>query len=246
MATGWNLVPHAGASAAPPAGAPTGPPGFTGLFARYPFRPPFAVAGVDYDVGINAGITLTDWRTLYNTGGSATLTFYNQTAVVLDSIDFSRGGGTNIYFANCAGVRISNCLFGGVNLLRTNGGNLAFDGACTDITIEYNEIDGGGEYFYPIASISQSSPATVVTSVPHGVTNGVQVGFQLCEGMTQINFGSGAVTVIDLFTFTIPIDTRTFSPYTGGGYISLIQVRLISLLRRPTSPCNTTRSTIFR
>ena len=55
----------------PPTGAPTGAPQHPTLFARYNQRPPWAVAGVDYRVGIQTGTVLTDWQALAPSGGAA-------------------------------------------------------------------------------------------------------------------------------------------------------------------------------
>lgn len=81
--------------------------------------------------------------------------------------------------------------------------------------------------YYPrsrmITSISSASSAVVATSVPHQYVPGQQVRFNIpaVSGMVQLNpsaynnYLSATVTsVIDLYTFTINVDTTGFTPFT--------------------------------
>ncbi len=80
--------------------APTGnaqyPTYFTSLngISPYPVRPPWKVAGVDYRVGINTGVTLADPTTIpsgvtIDTGFTPKRATVNTTGVVLDGYNFS-------------------------------------------------------------------------------------------------------------------------------------------------------------
>jgi hypothetical protein len=64
-------------------------------------------------------------------------------------------------------------------------------------------------------------PCYVTTFINHGLTTGDQVLFQAVAGMTEINGLQAFVTVTTPNTFSIDIDTSTFSTYTSGGFFEV-------------------------
>jgi hypothetical protein len=75
--------------------------------------------------------------------------------------------------------------------------------------------------FYPtrrfIANISQAATAQVSVTVPHNLTVGQQVRFNVdpLNSMTQINGLSGIVlTIVDALNFTVNINTTAFTAFT--------------------------------
>lgn len=66
-----------------------------------------------------------------------------------------------------------------------------------------------------ISSITQSNPATIVTTFHHDYDTGliVRLNIPLEYGMQQANQKSGTITVVDTVTFTIDIDTTAFDPF---------------------------------
>jgi hypothetical protein len=75
-------------------------------------------------------------------------------------------------------------------------------------------------YFYPytnvIVSITNSNPAIITTVNPHGYKSLliVRIDVPRADGMQQINQLTGTITVTSPTTFTIPIDTTHFTPFT--------------------------------
>jgi hypothetical protein len=66
-----------------------------------------------------------------------------------------------------------------------------------------------------ISSITNASPALVSTVNPHGYSSGIVVRLNIPEacGMQQARDMEGEITVVDLTSFTINIDTTTFFPF---------------------------------
>ena len=195
------------------------------LFDRYPVRPPWPVAGVDYPVGITPGTVLIDWQAMTNPGvgfGTGIVTFYNTNNVVIDGVDFSFHKGAQLYFSNCQGITIQNCRFGGPQYLRSAAGVIEIEADCSNIVIQNNEIDNGGVLALPIASVSNANPAVVVLTEPHGLANGSSIQFSSVTGMTALNGASCGISVIDVVSFSVPIDTTnktTYPPWSGTGVI---------------------------
>lgn len=73
-----------------------------------------------------------------------------------------------------------------------------------------------------ISSISNSNPAVIVTTEPHGYSSGfnLRIFFPYTTtnvfGMEQIAEATGVITVIDDVTFSISIDTSKLQPFTQG------------------------------
>jgi hypothetical protein len=84
-----------------------------------------------------------------------------------------------------------------------------------------------------IAGISNANPAVVTfaSPPPTPLSSGLVVGIFAVNGMTQVNGGEYAITVIDPTHFSIPVDATAFGVYTSGGYASLsdaLMQRMIS------------------
>lgn len=69
--------------------------------------------------------------------------------------------------------------------------------------------------FRIISAITQSNPATITTTVAHNYTDGqiIRILVPQNNGMVQINDMTGVITVTSDTTFTIPIDTTSFSAF---------------------------------
>jgi hypothetical protein len=82
--------------------------------------------------------------------------------------------------------------------------------------------------YHAITNITRG-PQPTVTAPNHGITQGsginpTKVDFTQVKGMTQINSQSAFVqTVIDQNNFTIALDTSSFSAYTSGGFVNVVQ-----------------------
>jgi hypothetical protein len=58
---------------------------------------------------------------------------------------------------------------------------------------------------------------TRITSADHGLLNGRSVTFSQIKGMTEINGKTGTATYLTNNTFSVDIDSSTFTAYTYGG-----------------------------
>jgi len=67
-----------------------------------------------------------------------------------------------------------------------------------------------------ITEITQANPAAVTTEDAHNLSNGDTVTLQVPQtyGMTQVNGKSGTVTVTGTTTFTVTINTTSFSEFS--------------------------------
>lgn len=68
-----------------------------------------------------------------------------------------------------------------------------------------------------ITNITQANPGSVTTSAPHLLQTGQFVTISGVVGMTQVNNKTYQITVTGGSTFTIGIDTTTFTAYSSGG-----------------------------
>ena len=73
-----------------------------------------------------------------------------------------------------------------------------------------------------ISTISQANPGEVTTTVPHGYSTGDFVFITSVTGMTEVNNKGYTITVTGASTFTIGIDTSSFTAYAGGGTVALV------------------------
>ena len=70
-----------------------------------------------------------------------------------------------------------------------------------------------------VASITNSFPAIVTTTFNHQYKNGAIVRFDIpfADGMQELNLQLAPIAVTSPTTFTIPIDTNNFSPFSIPG-----------------------------
>lgn len=148
------------------------------LFNIYPVRPPWHVAGVDYAVGITAGKTLIDWRTI-GVGGvnqisgitiSGTVITCDPTLdIVLDSIDFTVNNGCVVQntTGGSGSLTVTNSKFGGSNSFNSGSGQ----GVLTNInslrffTVSYNLFDlfGSLDLANNTVAVPSTTNGTIIT-----------------------------------------------------------------------------------
>ena len=118
-------------------------------------------------------------------------------------------------------ANVSFTLLGATNVLATAPGVVGGAGFYRIVNVD--------SLFYPrrrlITNITRAVNAVVSTSIAHGLTPGQKVRFNIpaVSGMTQLNANSFGVitdgsatilTVVDDFSFTIDVDTTTFTAFT--------------------------------
>ena len=81
----------------------------------------------------------------------------------------------------------------------------------------------------PITGVSQANPA-VITCPNHNFKTGKQVMLSGIGGMTQLNGQTVTVTVVDLNSFSIGIDSTLYHAYTGAGFVGVDDVLLTRLV----------------
>lgn len=69
-----------------------------------------------------------------------------------------------------------------------------------------------------IASITKANPGVVTTSVAHGYATGNLIDLSTPGGMGELNNTSVTITVLSATTFSIGINTTSFSTYIGLGH----------------------------
>ena len=117
---------------------------FSEMLNAYPVRPSWPVAGIDYAVGVPAGLHLQDPATLSLPGVTADaaqhLIYVTGDDVVLDSIDFSLEGGWGLYVEGANDI-VVRCNFkvGINNIVPINAGSTA-----GNLLVDRTTIDGGG------------------------------------------------------------------------------------------------------
>jgi len=73
-----------------------------------------------------------------------------------------------------------------------------------------------------IFNITQNNPGVVTTTAPHGYANGDIVFFSDVTGMTEVNDVLYTITVINATSFSIGVDTLTYTAYINGGTVTNI------------------------
>jgi len=71
-----------------------------------------------------------------------------------------------------------------------------------------------------ITNISRANPGVVTTNMAHGLTSGSTIQITGVVGMTAINNVNLTVTVLTPTTFSVGVDTTSYSAYVSGGTIS--------------------------
>ena len=212
------------------ANAEPGTPQMTRLLDGYRTRPPWKVAGVDYAVGVAAGKRLTDWRKLDLPGVRIDGNFVVVTGgdAVLDGIDFSTNGGTQLYVKTDGEVTIRNCRFGGDYLRSIATGiidiasprvvirNCTFDGAAAGnaacILFFRRSVDATVQYCH-----AHNFPSRVIQLIAGGALDYRfnligQGAMQTGAHMNYLEFGSGESRPIVAFN-----TTAQTAPARSGG-----------------------------
>jgi hypothetical protein len=83
----------------------------------------------------------------------------------------------------------------------------------TTNTVELCEQDGVG-----ITAITRANPGSV-TAPTHGLTTGDEVALFMAAGMTEVDGVGYTVTVVNANTFTIGVNSSSFTAYTVGGSV---------------------------
>src|SRR5437588_1245279 len=126
------------------ANAPASTPQMSTLLNDYAVRPTWNVAGVDYAVGYASGTTLKNPSTISMAGVSVDSVNHtiNVTGsnVTLDGYDFSLNGGWFVSVNSGNNDIIENSKF----VVGSNGGGIYVAPNASNVTIQYNVIDGGG------------------------------------------------------------------------------------------------------
>ncbi len=170
------------------ANAPAGTPILPNLLAGYAKRPPWEVAGVNYAVGVPAGLTLLNPSTINMAGVSVNTSSHVITItgnnVTLNGYDFTAGGGWAIDIPSGAtNTVIKNCNFGinsanQVPINASNAGNLTV----LDCTFNGNSPTNGTAW----AMLNYSGSGTVTAE------------YNIFENTPAdaIDFGNGNMTTI--------------------------------------------------
>lgn len=87
-----------------------------------------------------------------------------------------------------------------------------------EVTSNTFEIMAQGNH--PVSAVTKANPGSV-TAVAHGFSTGDEVGFLSVGGMTELNGNGYTITVVDVDTFTIGVDSSAFTTYTSGGKVYL-------------------------
>lgn len=121
---------------------PTGTPQYPNLLSNYRYRPTFRVAGVDYAVGVPAGVTLKSPSTISMAGVNVNATNRSITItganVTLDGYDFYNWS----VYTTAANTRILRSRFNGTNLSGTQQASVAGSQSSSNLYIGYCSIDG--------------------------------------------------------------------------------------------------------
>ena len=84
-----------------------------------------------------------------------------------------------------------------------------------------------------IADVTQANPGSVTTQTAHGLSTGNVVYITNVQGMTELNGNSYTITVTSTTTFTLGVDTTSFTAYVSGGTYYLTPVQFIFTLPGP-------------
>ena len=194
------------------AGAPAGTPQYPNLLSAYAIRPTWNVAGVDYAVGVPAGLVLKD-PTIdslpsgcsYN-GGTTTVNCSGNN-ITLQGYDFTLHS-TSLYFGSGSDhIVVTRNKFGGTACVDPM---ILMQGVANS-TLSYNTLDGGG------ATCTTLPWGTVISmTVVNGSTIIREYNWlkNAPADMTQ-NAGptSGSATIIDRFNL---YDTQGWSGHPDG------------------------------
>lgn len=83
-----------------------------------------------------------------------------------------------------------------------------------------------------ISAISQANPAVVTLQTRPSTPLVSGIGYTIAgvDGMTQLTPGTYVITVLSPTTFSIPVNSTGYSPYTGGGSVGIDDPLLTRLI----------------
>ena len=83
-----------------------------------------------------------------------------------------------------------------------------------------------------VTAITQANPAQVTTSFAHQYKNGliVRLDIPIENGMPEINGNTYVITVTGSTTFTVPVDSTNFTPFTNNVCTPVVPVGEINAL----------------
>ena len=117
------------------------------LLAGYAAIPPWQSPGIHYGVGVPTGTVLVPWTSVTGTGISLNMSATppymrvdSQTGFILDSIDFTTGGGGGLMLVGCNNTIIRKCKFGGSSAWST--GPLQGDASSSGLTLQNCTVNG--------------------------------------------------------------------------------------------------------
>lgn len=106
-----------------------------------------------------------------------------------------------------------------------------------------------------ISAITQANPGEITTAAPHGYSSGNLVYVTGVGGMTELNNRAFTITVTGASTFTIGEDTTTYTAYTVGGTVAVVDTsvdRVMGIWRyleatgaKATLAFSTTRANLY-
>jgi len=130
-------------------------------------------------------------------------------SLVIDGSPFSQltktyGTGLNDYVKDIKKPRLGATF-------RRGGVSLPVDSYDASVGVVFYSADSTKQ----ITGISQANPG-VCSIASHGFTTGDKIYLKDLVGMDEINFNVVTITVIDVSSFSIGIDTTTFDPYLAA------------------------------
>ena len=181
-------------------GAPVAAVRLPTILNRYATRPPWKVAGVDYAVGVPAGVVLKDPESLGVIPDGATINIHNHTitvmgaSVTLDGFDFGLHNGYTV-IVQAAGTTVRNSHF----LVGTNAGALgtvlSSNSSCSNLTLLNNEFDG--------ANIAVTPQQGTTISIFCSGTFTVQYNYFHNSGGDMIDINSSTTAEVDVIRYNL-------------------------------------------
>ncbi len=178
------------------ANAPAGTPQLPNLFSGYATRPPWEVAGVNYAVGVPAGMTLKDPLSLTSMAGVSVNTTTHLIEitgnnVTLNGYDFSMEGGWGIYVQGNNAV-IQNCNFvAGSAIGNSQYYFISTSSTVNNLTIEDSTFNGNGQQYQNFSGLVSFSGSGTFTVQYNYMENSPQ-------HFVEMN-NSGTATLIDQY-----------------------------------------------
>lgn len=211
----WSLIDGS-------ANAPTGTPQFPTVLNSYAARPPWKVAGVDYRVGINTGVSLispTAHPQLSVSGNTATVTVAN---AVINGVDFT----DYAILIQTDNVTVSNCKF---FISPGNPSSIVdvWSGAAggTNQSVSYCDFD--------FTNFSSNSRAAMVNSISDGFTAVYNRMFNTYSDNFSVNGGTSTLKY-NLFNQTISFQSMAHPDWwqmggSGGQLIAQFNTGVMNL-----------------